>query len=80
MNENTPTPERPPLRLYRVEVRTQYAPAVERRFLEWGTFGTYHARSKAEAIKQAKRENERGGCIDGRTHGLAWWRAIEEPS
>lgn len=84
MNENTPatpTPapkERPPLRTFRVEVRTQYAPGSERHFLTWGTFGRYEARSKAEAIGQAKRENERGGCIDGRTHGLAWWRAIEE--
>jgi hypothetical protein len=65
-----------PLKTYRVEIRTQFETCTQRT-REWSAFNTYRARSKADAVKAARRENDHGGCFDGRTHGLIWWRAIE---
>ena len=61
---------------YLVEVRTQFDTCFQRT-KNWSKFNTYTADSKADAIRQARHENENGGCFDGRTHGLIWWRATE---
>jgi len=62
------------LKTFDVEVKTQFG----RRTADWSYFNSYYARTKRDAIRQAKRENHDGGCFDGRTHGLIWWRAIEK--
>jgi hypothetical protein len=61
---------------YRVEVKTQFD-TCSQRTCAWGEFGIYSGRTKADAIKRARRYNETYGCFDRRTNGLVWFRASE---
>ncbi len=64
------------MKTFLVEVMTQYGSRFEPAHI-WRTFETYSANSKREAIRQARRYNTLHGCLDGRSNGLIWWRAIE---
>lgn len=65
-------------KVFRVECKYQYKGYTGARPNEWGYFNTYRARSKSDAIRQARAENRNGDCLMG--CGLVNWRATEQDS
>ena len=64
------------MKTYVVEVKAQYG----RKAGQWTRFESFPAKSKAEAIKAARRYNKLHWCLDYRSDGLLWWRASEVES
>lgn len=61
------------MKTFVVEVKTQFGPKAG----TWMRFETYQAKTKAEAINNARRFNRLHECLDFRSNGLIWWRARE---
>lgn len=63
------------MKRYLVECKFQFKGFSGARPGEWGRFNEYNARTKSDAIQQARAENRNGDCLSG--CGLVNWRAVE---